>query len=300
MCHHQASVITIEQPGSLDKRNEPIPDRHTITRQLWGEYLTFTPGCREKDLFDADMRSMNPALLINALKEGIAVHKRQIQPARDQRRSIHQIYARKVKELSSLYPFIFAVENGLRSALADRSAVKFGRMDWWMLIRDARAAGRDHMSFPHIATVPVSSAFVQAVFHAFETMTNPLHLSSVAGPDRTDEFYYTLSLGNLWTILRHDWNLTRSMFCSDEEMGMKLDVKTFNDTMRVIKNARNEIYHSNPISNRTKVVEACERLLDGLNVHLGDYDTDLGAAQARRVPATVNRAARHAVPAQPA
>lgn len=267
-------------------------------RQLWGEYLTFTPGCRDRELFDADMRSMNPALLADALREGIALHKRRVQPTQDQRRSIHQIYARKVKELSSLYPFIFAVENGLRSALADRSAAKFGRVDWWVLIRDARAIGLDHTSFPRIGTTTVNSGFVQAVFRAFETMTNPLHIHSIAGNERSDEFYYTLSLGDLWTILRHDWEMTRTMFCSDKELGMKLTFTAFNDTMRVIKDARNDIYHSNPTSHRTQVVEACERLLNGLNVHLGDYDADIGAAQARRVPATVKRSARHLVPAR--
>ena len=208
-------------PGQGEKT---IPDRHAIVRQLWGEYLTFTPGCRDRELFDADMRSMNPALLADALREGIALHRRRVQPAQEQRRLIHQIYARKVKELSSLYPFIFAVENGLRSALADRSAAKFGRVDWWVLIRDARAAGLDHTSLPRIGTTTVNSGFVQAVFRAFETMTNPLHIHSIKGDERSDDFYYTLSLGDLWTILKSDWDMTRAMFCSDKELGMKLDV----------------------------------------------------------------------------
>jgi hypothetical protein len=276
-----------------------IPDRHAIVRQLWGEYLTFTPGCRDRELFDADMRSMNPVLLADALKEGIGAQRGRVPPAQEQRRSIHQIYARKVKELSSLYPFIFAVENGLRSALADQSAAKFGRMDWWVLIRDARAAGLDHTSFPRIGTTIVNSGFVQAVFRVFDVMTNPVHIRSVAGDEKSDEFYYTLSLGDLWSILRYDWDMTRAMFCSDKELGMKLDIKVFNDTMRVIKDARNEIYHSNPTSHRTQVVVACERLLNGLNVHLGDYDADIGAAHAKRVPATVKRSARHLVPAHP-
>lgn len=52
------------------------------------------------------------------------------------------------------------------------------------------------------------------------------------------------------------------------------------------------------IKDRTKVVEASERILNGLNVHLGDYDADLGAAQYARVPPTVVRGTRHVIPAR--
>lgn len=90
--------------------------------------------------------------------------------------------------------------------------------------------------------------------------------------------------------------MTRGMFCSDAELGFKLDRKMFEDTMRVIKEARNELYHSNPIKDRTKVVGACERILNGLNVHLGDYDTDLATIRHVRVPPTVPRSPRHVIP----
>lgn len=276
----------------------PFSKRHVTTRDLLGEYLTYTPGVRDTELLYADLRAMNPTLLADAIREATAVRRRAPIPPGQQRRAVHQIYARKVKELSSLYPFVFAVENGLRSALADHSTAKFGRVDWWTLIRDGRDAGKDHTAFPHIATVPVSSAFVQSVFQAFANMGNPAHQASMTGPDRTDEFYYTLSLGDLWKILRKDWSLTRGMFCSDREMGLKFDKNAFDDTMRVIKDARNEIFHSNPIKHRSTVVEACERILNGLNVHLGDFDVDLGAAQAGRVVPSVARTARHLVPAR--
>jgi len=276
----------------------PITKRHVQTRELLGEYLTFLPQPKEVNRFETDMRTLNPTLLRDAIREGVQARKLQSVPAEDQRRLIHQIYVRKVKEFSSIYPFVFAVENSLRSVLADHLAVKFGQMDWWTLIRDARAAGKTYKNFPNIRNVPVSAAFVKAIWWAFDNMTNPLHIQSVAGPDKTDEFYYCLSLGELWNILKSDWSLMRDMFCTDQELGFKLDRTLFDDTMRVIKEARNELYHSNPIKDRTKVVGACERILNCLNVHLGDYDADLGAAQYVRVAATVARAPRHIIPAR--
>ncbi|MCJ2065988.1 hypothetical protein MKK63_25250 [Methylobacterium sp. J-088] len=275
-----------------------ISKRHVTTRELLGEYLTFTPGSREIDLLEADMRTLNPTLLRDAILEGVNTRVRRSVPASDQRRLLHQIYARKVKEFSSLYPFLFAVENSLRSALADHSGAKFGRSDWWTLIRDGRLAGKTQQAFPNIWGVPVSAAFVKVVWRAMDAITNPTHLASISGPDRTDEFYYCLSLGDLWGILGTDWVMTRSMFCPDKDLGFTFARKTFDDTMRIIKDARNELYHSNPIRDRKKVVEACERILNGLNVHLGDYDADLGAARYVRVPPTVLRGTRHVIPAR--
>lgn len=275
-----------------------ISKRHVPTHKLLGEYLTFTPRSRETDLLNADMRTLNPTLLRDAIREATETRRLRAVPPTEQRQLLHQIYTRKIKEFSSLYPFVFAVENSLRSALAEHSAAKFGGMHWWTLIRDARDRGQTPHAFANIWTVPVSLAFVKAVWRAFDNVTNPVHVQGMSGPDRTDEFYYCLSLGDLWGILSSDWTMTRGMFCSDAELGLKFNRKTFEDTMRVIKEARNELYHSNPIKDRTKVVEACERLLNGLNVHLGDYDVDLAAAQYVRVPPTVVRGARHVIPAR--
>ncbi|SEI11698.1 hypothetical protein SAMN05216228_101332 [Rhizobium tibeticum] len=63
---------------------------------------------------------------------------------------IHRIYTRKVEEFSSFYPFVFAVENALRSVLADYLEERFGRMDWWTLIRNARLNGQTYAAFPNI------------------------------------------------------------------------------------------------------------------------------------------------------
>ncbi|QEE41847.1 MULTISPECIES: hypothetical protein [unclassified Methylobacterium] len=247
-------------------------------------------------MLDKDMRTLNPTLLRDAIREATEIRKLRLVPPDAQRSLVHQIYTRKIKEFSAIYPFLFAVENGLRSALAEQSAIKFNGVHWWTLIRDARARGQTAQALPTIWTIPVSAAFLKAVWRAFDTIANPLHVQSVSGPGRTDEFFYTLNLGDLWNILSADWSMTRGMFCSDAELGFKLGRKMFEDTMRVIKEARNELYHSNPITDRTKVVGACERILNGLNVHLGDYDTDLATIRHVRVPPTVPRSPRHVIP----
>lgn len=275
-----------------------ITKRHVPTSQLLGEYLTFVPTPQQVDHFKADMRTLNPTLLRDSIREGVQVQALQQIPIPEQRLVIHRIYTRKVKEFSSIYPFVFAVENALRSVLADYLEERFGRMDWWTLIRNARQNGQTYTAFPNILGRPVNPAFVKAVWRVFDNMFSQQHINNVTGNNKTDEFYYCLTLGDLWTIMQADWPLIRDMFASDSVLGFTFTKTMFNDTMRVIKETRNELFHSNPIKDRKKIVDSCERILNGLQFHLGDYDHDLGVAQYVRVPATVARAQRHVIPAR--
>ncbi|MGR9221202.1 hypothetical protein ACU8OK_26885 (plasmid) [Rhizobium leguminosarum] len=130
--------------------------------------------------------------------------------------AIHRIYTRKVKEFSSIYPFVFGVENALRSVLADYLEERFGRMDWWVLLRNARQNGQVYTAFPNILGTPVNPAFVKAVCLArIDNMVNPQHIKDVTGNNKSDEFYYCLTLGELWKIMEADWLLIRDMFASD-------------------------------------------------------------------------------------
>jgi hypothetical protein len=268
------------------------------TSQLLGEYLTFVPTPQQVDHFKVDMRTLNPTLLRDSIREGVKVQALQQIPVHEQRLVIHRIYTRKVKEFSSIYPFVFAVENALRSVLADYLEERFGRMDWWVLIRNARQNGQTYTAFPNILGTPVNPAFVKAVWRVFDNMVNPQHIKDVTGNNKSDEFYYCLTLGELWRIMEADWVLIRDMFAPDAVLGFTFTKTMFVDTMRVIKETRNELFHSNPIKDRKKIVEACERILNGLQFHLGDYDFDLGAATYVRVPPTILRQARHVIPAR--
>ncbi|MCY1667348.1 hypothetical protein [Rhizobium sp. SL86] len=98
--------------------------------------------------------------------------------------------------------------------------------------------------------------------------------------------------------MQADWLLIRDMFAPDSVLGFTFTKTMFNDTMRVIKETRNELFHSNPIKDRKKIVDSCERILNGLQFHLGDYDHDLGVAQYVRVPATVGLCCKKSVDAR--
>lgn len=272
-----------------------IAKRHISTQKLLGEYLTFVPQQRLVDAFATDMKTLHPTLLRDSIREAVQTRQVQTIPHAQQRAAIHRIYHRKIKEFSSLYPFIFAVENGLRSAVADHLEAVFGRMDWWTLLRDAWLAGRPPTDFTHIRTVPVKPRFVKSVFFAFGEL-GVEGTSNIAGPDKSDELYYEISFGQLIRLIQSDWNLTRDMFLPDAQLGYRLRSTAFDDDAGIIKVGRNAIFHSNPIKNRSQFVGACERVLDTLAFHLGDYDQDMAGVTFTRIQESIARGPRHVIP----
>lgn len=286
-----------------------ISERHIPTRDLLAKFCTFVPNSRDQRHFETDMRTLNPLTLRDSIVECIETSKTAAVLYTEQRSLIHQVYVRKVKEFAAVYPAVYAVENALRSALADHLEKVIGRIDWWVLIRDAvrRQAGPE--AFNHTTTQRgqeprsiihgtfTSQAFLKYVYRVIEELLgNKTHAPRLLGADKTDEFYYCLSLGELWLMVDLGWSVARGMFANDKDLGFQLTRKIFNDEMRVLKEARNHLFHSNPIPNRVVVIHCAEKLLNYLDFHFGDYDAALAQTQYVRPTPTVLRKTRHALP----
>jgi hypothetical protein len=286
-----------------------ISDRHQPTWNLMGDYFTFTPNSRDLRNFELDMKTLNPPMLRDAIAEAIKAKKVDTIYYTDQRRAIHEIYTRKIKEFSSIYPFFFTVENALRSCLADHLERFFGRMDWWVIIRDAIVNGDGPETFNDetvemfeeprsiIRGKKVTPALVALIFKTINDLReNSSFASKISGDDKSDEFYYCLTLGQIWKIIDVGWTIIRPMFCDDASLTHMLTRKIFNDWMRVIKDARNDLFHSNPIRNRIIVISCAEKLMNCLDFHLGDFDIALGDVQYVRPQPGVRREKRHGLP----
>ncbi len=124
-----------------------ISDRHQPTWDLMAAYYNFVPNSRDMRAFESDMRTLNPLMLRDCLIECISINKAKRIDFKEQRATLHKVYHRRLKEFSAVYPFIFTVENALRSNLADHMKALTGRMDWWVLVRDAICRGDDHSAF---------------------------------------------------------------------------------------------------------------------------------------------------------
>lgn len=286
-----------------------ISDRHQPTWDLMAQYFTFTPNSRDLRAFYADMKTLNPVVLRDAITECIAINDDNRIDYTKQRAFIHKVYNRRIKEFSAVYPLIFTAENALRSHLADHMESLTGRMDWWAMIRDAIIRGDDPSVFDDktvkygeqpraiIRGVAVTPAFVKYVFKIIgDQLNNSTTRAQIIGAGRQDEFYYLLTLGELWLLIDKGWSICRTMFCPDADLDEPLTRKIFNDEMRVIKEARNDLFHSKPISNRLVMIACVEKILNCLNFHFGDYDASLASTQYLRPSTIVVRQGRHLLP----
>lgn len=277
----------------------PVSKSTPSTASLLGEYLTFSPTPREVACFEADMRTMSRPLLSDAIKEALAKRNGvEGLPPEIQRIEVHRIYARKVKELAALYPVIFALENGLRGTLSTHLSQYFRRPDWWAVVRDAVRGSQTHTDFKNICGMPVAKDFIKQVFFTVETILGSQSKDKLMHPDSEDQIFALMTLCDLSRLMTTDWERCRGVFRPDCELGFTMDKNEFRKRIVLVRDARNEIFHSNPIRNRTRVFAAAEFLLDALDFHLGDFDEDLKASTYVRASAATKRAERHRIPAR--
>ncbi|AML51077.1 hypothetical protein [Falsihalocynthiibacter arcticus] len=219
-----------------------------------------------------------------------------------QRTEIHRVYTRKTKELASLYPFVFSVENALRHSAAEHYSNVFGGNAWWTIIRDAVDNGKDESDFsPNragnktIKGTAVTPKFVKQLFYNFSNLSSSQR-RSIQGANVVDEIYFCFPLGGLVYLIEADWNLSRGIFCGDEQLNQPLNKRDMLNWFRILLAARNELFHSKAIGDLAKVSRACEAILDKLGFHLGDFDDCLAATQCKRTSSVTARASRHVVP----
>jgi hypothetical protein len=279
-----------------------IAKRHIAVQKLLGTFLNFTPHATDTDLFKADMRILCPILLRDSIKECHGASREVRQPGMAQRAEIHRVYTRKTKELASLYPFIFSVENALRHTAAEFYGEVFRTETWWTIIRDAINEGRNETHFrvdgkgmKKIRSTTVTPKFVKSMFYGLSNMTDH-QWRTLQGNDVIDEMYSCLSLKTLTTIIEADWELSRDMFVSDAQLGGVLRKSDMTNWFNIVTTARNELFHSNPMGDISKVSRACENILDKLGFHLGDFDERLAETKITRMPHTTLRTDRHMVP----
>lgn len=267
------------------------------TAHVYAEYISFTPTPREIACFEADTRILSRSLLSDAIKEARASSTGHVPPAQ-QRVTVHNIYTRKVKELASLYPIIFALENGLRGTLSTLLASHFKRSDWWCVLRNAVTDGKTHTDFERICGVAVKRDFIKQVFFTISKILDGPSKNKLMDPQNEDQIYSLLTFGEMSRLMITDWELCRGIFRMDKSCIAQLDKGGFRKRANLVRDARNEIFHSNPIKNRMNVFEAAEVLLDAIDFHLGDFDCDLRDTTYTRAQAKSGRAERHMVPAR--
>lgn len=271
-----------------------IEKREISLMEVLGVYLSYTPNYSETERFRSDLRTLNHTLLRDSILECTKSGKVDKPNRASKRQLMHSVYTRKVKELASMYPFLFTVENALRAVAAERYASVFKTPFWWKVFTRAYEEGRDEGEFPldlkgkkNVHTVPVNPAFIKTVLSSVSEMPDRKRRALDTPETSASQFYETLTLRQLTDIISSDWSIS--------SLG-KLKKKDFERHVRAICEARNELFHGNPIKNRGTVFTACERILDSIDVHMGDLDEALKATSYVRPSASIPRVERHCIP----
>ncbi|MDV7142176.1 hypothetical protein R3X27_05740 [Tropicimonas sp. TH_r6] len=161
-----------------------------------------------------------------------------------------------------------------------------------------KTANVDQSGLNNICGMPISRDFIKQVFFTIDRVLHSPSKGKLIDPDSEDQIFARMTLGDLSRLMVTGWRKCRGVFRPDNELGFALDKSAFQTRIKLVRDARNEVFHSNPIRNRTKVFAAAEVLLDALDIHLGDFDADLKSSTYVRAPAATSRTDRHRIPAR--
>lgn len=263
--------------------------------ELFDTYLKFTPTPNQIAEFEADIRKLHPTVLYDSVREAEEGSAFKTIPQKAYRHAIHGIYTRKLKELASLYPFLFAAESALRARMAERMEQLTGRKTWWNPVLAELRGGRDVRRLPQLYALPTTGRFLKVIASiVYEIEGKNLDKNKLVDIGDGLTFLCGSTFGQLRYLILEGWSNFESIFRPAIESGLKrLTKEEIDVTLKIMLEARNELYHHNPIKERQKVVTACELVLDYLDLHLGSLDQDLQSITYTRPTFSVTRARRH-------
>jgi hypothetical protein len=271
--------------------------REISLSEVLGSYLCYTPSSTETHEFFADLRTMNHTLLRDSIQECQQAKKEEGAPAGlPKRHLIHMVYTRKVKELASLYPFLFATENALRAIAHEAYHNNFKDAFWWREVLNAADHGKNAGHYPtkgdgkkRIQKQPVNPSFLTECFYGVSQLSQrqKKKLQDVNCP--STQFYDELTIRHLFNLILSDLSVC--------PVG-NLKKEQFKTHMTTICDARNEVFHGRPIKNRSSLYGACEIILDAACFHMGDFDEALRTTTYTRLTPSRKRNPKHLLPPQ--
>lgn len=283
---------------NIPNRHDPFPGTTTLIKhqvdimEAYAEYIRFIATAKTIDEFELDVSRFHPTLLRDSILEAKNSRHTKIKPL-DQRRQIHDIYTRKVKEMSALWPFVFCVENALRASLTEHYHVKFGKRDWWRDIDTHIIKGKaGNLSLRKASGNALSSHFGNSLINMMKAiMDQPEKYNELRKSENAGRFFYFLSLGHLSYFFRYDWNDAKGVFLPSVK-GQTISSSIIVNRLEIIRTVRNSINHSNPVKNTRAFIAAAETISLALDVNLCRFDSNLSKTSHTRPAFTEKVAGR--------
>ena len=118
------------------------------------------------------------------------------------------------KELASLYPFLFATENALRSIASESYQKAFGDAYWWRVITNAAAEGKDANDFPlqadskkRIRSTAVNPVFLKECFFGVKMFSGKQRAKLEHAACSAICFYEELTIRHLFNLIYADLSI---------------------------------------------------------------------------------------------
>lgn len=272
----------------------PNPNHQVTVLELLGRYFKKTLQPNQYQPILTDMRRCHPELLKDSLVEAVEASNNLAFPLEEpSREAIMRIYNRKTKEMAAMFPFLMAIEGALRGQLACEMYRIFGTDQWWLPYCTALNAGKQFKDVTYINGIPVpGSKFSNTVGKII------MSINGKEGKNATTitcglEFLSEATFGQIRYLGEHSWAQIMHIFRGTKGDTHQIVKQDFINLTKEILDMRNDLYHHRPISNQQKCVEACERLLDHFDNHLGAFDYAISQAVYVRPVFKINRKPRH-------
>jgi hypothetical protein len=265
-------------PGTVS-----ILKRQIDLMEALATYVRFVPTPKQMDDFELDGTRLHPTLLRDAIIEAAQTKLDRLQSPEQCRRLIHQIYARKTKEMAALWPMVFATENAYRAALTEHYHSHFRERVWWRKIENGIKVNGSTFQLRNINGVPINLNFSIALIDMVDgIMSNRDIYPEISKPENESRFFHYLTFGQLIQFFSHDWAGVSGIFSNTQVKGQKISRSSVLRDLSNIRRVRNQIYHSNPVKNTGAFHKSVEGLLLALDICAHRFDDDLKNASYTR------------------
>ena len=222
------------------------------------------PTPNEVAAFKIELQRANLDVMADALRQAEAVAKRVNRPPPDIQSAVLAQYDRIVALNSQLFPVFFVFESAFRTLLADALDAYYGAEDWWHSVRDGIERGDEEADVYAEAGSAMPREVVRAIFWMLHAQRQRLK-----DVQSTYDLMKGAPLYDLGVLLDRHWSLFAGLIGRSVAGGPPTRAD-FGALFTKVRRARNDAFHQLVVKDRPKVLSAAERLLDLIDIHLGE------------------------------
>ncbi|UPK35485.1 hypothetical protein IVB18_47360 [Bradyrhizobium sp. 186] len=230
-------------------------------------YLPFTPTPGQVDDFKKDLSLVSPYLMEASLVEvkNGALGKT-LSQGKDWRPAIFQVYNRKVAEHAQLFPVFHSFETAFRSTVAVALEEYYQIPQWWDIIYKRLRAAGDARTITQINGKKIATDASHSIGEIiFAIDGQRFQRCLVSGFSNGFQFLECCELSHVARLIEDHWFLFAPKFTRKKN---KLSLVHFKAKFKVVREARNDVYHRKSVARMTGVVSHAEDLLDYLGFSL--------------------------------